>query len=261
MALRRSSRAATRRSRCCSSAARCRPRARGARSPRPTRRGGARRARGLDLDARAAPLREERRERREISAPGRHEHFAGGRSRRRPVELDDERLEHRLCVALDDVLEVEPVAVDHLPVAQREDLHRRLAPVDRETDDVHLVPTASLVGRLALGQVPDREEPVAVPRRLLEALVRRRLAHPLLEFPLDRPCLPAQELDHAVDDLPVLVRRDRLDARRSSRSMWKSRHGMPGVPVGRGTLAGAGEDAVQDVERLADLFAFAYGPA
>ena len=126
-------------------------------------------------------------------APWRHEHLRRD-ARRRPVELDDERLQHRLRVPVHDVLEVEAVAVDHLAVAEREDLHGRLLALDREPDDVHGA-DRPLVGRLALRKVPDREEPVPVARRLLEALVGGGLAHPVLELPLDRGGVAGEEPD------------------------------------------------------------------
>ena len=45
------------------------------------------------------------------------------------------------------------------------------------------------------------------------------------------------------------------------RSMWKSRQGIPECRPGLGPLAGSElEHAVQHVERLAHLLAFAYGP-
>ena len=65
---------------------------------------------------------------------------------------------------------MEPVAVDHLSVAQREDLHRRAVAVERDPDHVDGAHSA-LVRRLPLGQVPHREEAVAVARGLLELLV------------------------------------------------------------------------------------------
>ena len=129
------------------------------------------------LDARATPLAEELRERARCRRLPRDEHLRR-RARRRAVVLEHERLEDRLRVLARDVLEVEPVAVDHLPVAQREDLHGGLVAVDREADDVDR-PDVAPVRRLALREVPDREEPVPVARGLLEALVGGGLAHPL----------------------------------------------------------------------------------
>ena len=120
---------------------------------------------------------EELRERLDVGDPGRDENL--GRHARRPaVVLEDERLEDRLRVLAGDVLEVEPVAVDHLPVTQREDLDGCLVAVDREPDDVHRSDVAP-VRRLPVGEMADREEPVPVARGLLEALVGRRLAHAL----------------------------------------------------------------------------------
>ena len=88
---------------------------------------------------------------------------------------------------------MEAVAVDHLAVAEREHLHGGLVSVDREPDDVRR-PDGALVGRLPVGEVPDREEPVPVARSLLEALVRGCLAHAHLELALNRSaCRPERK--------------------------------------------------------------------
>ena len=166
------------------------------------------------LHARAASLGEELRDRIGVRQPGRDEHLRR-HARRRAVVLDDERLQHRQRVVVDDVLEVEAVAVDHLSVPEREDLHRRRFSHDCDTDDIYR-PHRPLVGRLPLGEVPDREEPVPVARRLLEALVLRGLAHPRLELTLDRLRVAGQEADHAVDDLRVVVLGDLPDAGREA---------------------------------------------
>ena len=94
------------------------------------------------------------------------------------VVLEHEGLEDRLRILARDVLEVEPVAVDHLPVTQREDLHGRLVAVDGEPDDVD-GPDRPLLGGLPIREMADREEAVAIARRLLEALLGRSLAHSL----------------------------------------------------------------------------------
>ena len=88
-----------------------------------------------DDDARAPTLGQELGERLRVRDLGRDEHLRR-RARRAAVVLEHERLQDRLRVLALDVLEVEPVAVDHLPVAQREDLYRRPVAVDREADDV-----------------------------------------------------------------------------------------------------------------------------
>ena len=95
---------------------------------------------------------------------------------------------------------MEPVAVDHLAVAEREDLDGRAVALDGDADHVDGADRAP-VGRLPLGEVLDREQPVAVARGVLEPLLRRGLVHPPLELALDRPRLAGEELDHAVDDL------------------------------------------------------------
>ena len=202
--------------------------------------------------ARAAPLGQELRERARVVDRRGDEHLRRN-ARRGAVVLDDERLEDRLRVLARDVLEVEAVAVDHLPVAEREDLHGRLVAVDREPDHVDR-PDVAPVGRLPLGEVPDREEPVPVARRLLEALVRRRLAHPLLELALDRLRVAREEADHALDDLAVVLLRDRPDARREAAVDVEVEARDAGVAARARPLAGPeAEDAVQDVERLAHL--------
>src|SRR5947209_4321141 len=80
--------------------------------------------RDTNLDARAAPLRQELLERRRVTGiPGYHD--LRRHRRRAAVVLETERLEDRRDVLPADILEVERVAVDHLPVAQREDLDDR----------------------------------------------------------------------------------------------------------------------------------------
>ena len=170
------------------------------------------------------------------------------------VVLEDERLEDRLRVLARDVLEVEAVAVDHLPVAQREDLDGSLVAVDREPDDVHR-PDVAPVGRLPVGEVSDREEAVSIARRLLEALVRRGLAHPLGRAPPGSVCVsPERNPIDAVDDLGVAVRRDRSDARREAAVDVEVEARDARVPTGPRPLARPKpKDAVQDVERLTHL--------
>ena len=66
-----------------------------------------------------------------------------------------------------------------------------------------------------------RQQPVAVARGVLEALLGGRLAHLPLELALDRLRLAREELDHAVDDragTPPSRRSRRTGARQ--RSMW-----------------------------------------
>src|SRR5439155_17718599 len=99
---------------------------------------------------------------------------------------------------------MEAVPVDELAVAEREDLHRRSVAFDGDADHVN-GPDRPLVGSLPLCEVPDTEQPVAVAGRILEALFRRRLLHLPLQLALDRPSLAGEELDHPLDDLPVLL--------------------------------------------------------
>jgi len=148
---------------------------------------------------------------------------------------------------------VEAVAVDHLPVPEGEDLDRRPLALDREPDDVDGADRPP-VCRLALGEMPDREEPVPVAGRLLEALTGSRLPHPLLELALDRRSVPGEKCDDAVDDAAVVLRRDRCDARGKAAVDVVVEARDPGVAPGSRALAGAEpEHSVQDVERLPHL--------
>ena len=75
--------------------------------------------------------------------------------------------------------------VDHLAAAEREDLHRRAVALGGDAEHVDRAGLAP-VGALPLGQVLDREEPVAVAGRVFEALARRRVAHLPLQLAHDR---------------------------------------------------------------------------
>jgi hypothetical protein len=148
---------------------------------------------------------------------------------------------------------VEPVAVDHLPVAEGEDLHRCLVAVDREPDDVHR-PDVAAVRSLPVGEVANGEQSVAVARRLLEALVGCGLAHALRQLCLDGLGVPGEEADDAVDDVGVALLRDGADARRKAAVDVEVEAGDPRVPSRARPLARPEpEDTVQHVERLAHL--------
>ena len=99
--------------------------------------------------------------------------------------LDAERLEHGRDVLLLDVLDVVRVAIDHLAAAKREDLDDAAVALERHSEDVDVADGAA-VRRLPLREVLDGEEPVAVARRVLEALLVGSLAHLPLELALDR---------------------------------------------------------------------------
>ena len=158
----------------------------------------------------------------------------------------------RPVVALD-VLQVEAVPVDELAVAEREELDGRTVAVRRQADHVHGADRAP-VGRLPLDEVLHRLQAVAVARRLLEALVGRRLAHAPLELALDRPHVAGEELDHLVDDDAIVLLRDVADAGRQAALDVEVEARDTGVAAGLGPLAGPVlEDAVQHVERLAHL--------
>ncbi len=203
-------------------------------------------------DARAAALAQEVRERGGVGYLGRDEHLRR-RARSRAVVLEHEGFEDRLRILACDVLEVEPVAVDHLAVAERKHLHRSQIAVDREPDDVdrsHVSP----IGSLAIGEMPNREEPVTVARRLFETLVGRRLPHALGQLRLDRLRIAGEESDDPIDHRAVLLRRDRADARCETAVDVEVEARDPGVPPRPRPLARAeAEDAVEHVERLAHL--------
>src|SRR5205814_10539434 len=110
---------------------------------------------------------------------------------------------------------VEAVAVDHLATAQREDLHDGAIPLVREADHVDGADGLPL-DRLPLGESLYGEETVPVARRVLEALLVRGLLHLLLELALDRPRVPGEELDYAVDDRAVVFLQHVPHARRQT---------------------------------------------
>ena len=145
------------------------------------------------------------------------------------------------------------MAVDHLAAAEREDLHRRAVAFGGDPDHVDRADLAP-VRPLPLGEVLDREEPVPVARRLLEALLRGRLAHLPLQLAHDRARVAREEVDHAVDDLPVARLRDVVDARRVAALDVEVEARDPRVAARLRALARPElEDAVEHVERLADL--------
>ena len=148
---------------------------------------------------------------------------------------------------------MERVAVDHPPVAQREDLHGRALAVDGDPDDVDVSDRAP-VGRLPLGEALDRVQPVAVARGVLVALLGRGGAHLLLELAPDRPVVAGEELDHLLDHGAVVLLRDVADAGRVAALDVVVEARDPAVPARLRPLARpVAEDAVQDVERLAHL--------
>ena len=145
------------------------------------------------------------------------------------------------------------MAVDHLAAAEREDLHRRAVAVGGDADARRS--SRSRAGPpLPLGEVLDREEPVPVARRILEALVGGGLAHLPLQLAHDRARVAGEEVDHALDDLPVGVLRDVADTRRVAALDVEVEARDPGVAARLRALARPElEDAVEHVERLAHL--------
>ena len=204
------------------------------------------------LDARAAQLREELLERLERSRVRRDDELRRDR-RRIAVVLETERLEHGRHVLPLDVLEVEAVPVDHLATAKREDLDG--GPVAPYGDADHVDRAGfTPVGALLLRQVLDREEPVAIARRVLEPLLGRRVAHLPLELAHDRTRVAREEVDHALDDLAVGRLRDVVHAGRVAALDVEVEARDAGVPARLRPFARAKlEDAVEHVERLTHL--------
>ncbi len=129
------------------------------------------------------------------------------------VVLQHELLRDLRQLALGLVCEVEGLAVGEHAVAHLEDLRVGVAPVDRDGDGVER--TDRLVrDPPALQQRAHRAQAVALERRLLELLRRRRRAHAPLQVALDRGEAAGQEVDHAVDARAVVLLRDEPDARR-----------------------------------------------
>src|SRR5438552_2716057 len=183
-----------------------------------------------NLDSRAASLGQELGQGRGISGVPRDDDLRGD-ARRRPVVLEAEGLEHGGDVLTRNVLEVEGVAVDQPPVTQREDLEHRAIAFGGEPDHIDRADRASIRG-LALGEVLDAPEPVAVAGRLLEALRGGGVLHLLFELALDRIRLARQELDYQIDDRAVVLLRDVADARRQAPFDVVVEAGNSGVAAG-----------------------------
>ncbi len=195
---------------------------------------------GPQLDARAAARREQLLERGEVSGLGWHDDQRRDAGRG-PVVLHAERLDERLQVLAGGVLERQAVAVDHAPVAQREHLDGRHVAADGEADHVDRADVPAVRG-LTLGEMADRVEPVPLPGRLFELLLRGGLAHAALELLLDGTRLAGQELDDAVDDLGRTrqARRRRCRARGSGRCGSRGTGCPHAAPVSAPRRAGSG---------------------
>ncbi len=174
-------------------------------------------------------------------------------ARRAAVVLEPERLEDRRDVLAGDVLEMERVPVDHLAAAERKDLHDRTVAVGREADDVRGADGLP-VRALPLDEMLHRVQTVAIARRVLEPLLRRRLLHPPLELALNRLHVAGEELDHRLDDRAVVLLRDVADARREAAVDVVVEARNPGVTARLRPLARpVRKHTVQHVERLAHL--------
>src|SRR5207248_6088557 len=122
---------------------------------------------------------------------------------------------------------------------------------DGDADHIDRADLAAL-DRLPLRQPLDRVQPVAVARRVLEALPGRGVAHLLLEPALDRPVVPGEELDHLVDDLAVVLLRDVADARGVAALDVEVETRDAAVAARlRAFARPVAEDPVQNIQRLA----------
>ena len=168
-----------------------------------------------DLDARAAPLAERRRQLVAVLDPRldddlrRDRHLVG-------VVLVDELGGHHALRGLGDVLEVERLAVGEHPVADLEDLGVGVGAVDGHRDGVER-PDRLVGDPLALHDRLHRAQPVARQRGVLVVLLLGGELHLGLELALDLAVAPGQEGDDAVDRL-ARTRPRRPGRRRAPRS-------------------------------------------
>ena len=213
------------------------------------------------LDARAAPLGEELGERVRVARLARHDDLRRDR-RRRAVVLEAERLEHRRpCPGRRRSRGGTRSGRPSCPSRSGNTCTAARSPSLAMPDHVDRADRA-LVGRLPLGEVADREEPVPVARRVLEALLGGGLAHPALELPLDRPRLAGEELDHAVDQRPGSPpsRRSRRRARGSGRCGSRGTGSRGGGPASGPRTGRYWKTRFSTSSVSRTFFAFAYGP-
>src|SRR5439155_21126181 len=212
-----------------------------------------------DLDPRTAALGEEFRDRRRVPRVARNDDLRRD-ARCGPVVLEHERLDHRGKVLPAHVLQMEGVTVDHLAVAEREDLDDCTFALDGEPDHVDR-PDRPPIRRLPLGEMLDAAEAVAISGRFLEALLGGGVPHLLVELALDRLRVAGKKLDHLVDDLSVALLRDVPHAGGQTAVDVVIEAGNAGVPPRLRPLARAvGEDTIEDVERLTHLLRVRVGP-
>src|SRR5216117_3990347 len=148
---------------------------------------------------------------------------------------------------------MERVAVDHLAAAKREDLHDSAVALEREPEHVD-VADVTPVRRLPLREMLDREQTVAVPRRLLEPLGLGGLPHAALEVALDRVSVARQKLHDSVDDACVVLRGDVADTGRVAAVDVVVEARNTRMPSRFRALTRAeAKDAVEHVERLTNL--------
>ncbi len=97
-------------------------------------------------------------------------------------------------------------------------------------------------------------QPVAISRRVLEALAACGLAHLPFELAADRLVVAGEKLDHVVDDLPVVLFRDVAHARREATLDVEVEARDTAAPPGLWPFARpVAEDPVQHVQGLAHL--------
>src|SRR4051794_30356591 len=152
---------------------------------------------------------------------------------------------------LDDVLEVERLAVRQHAVAHLEHLRVGVGAVDGDRDDVER-PDRLVRDALALEQVANRAQAVALERGGLVLVLGGGLLHARLEVALDLAVAAAQERHDPVDRLAVLGPVDVAHAGRPAALDVVVQTRRARAPTGLHALARAElEDLLEQVERAA----------
>ena len=122
----------------------------------------------------------------------------------RGVKLLEEFGEQLGLGRIDRAVEDEVFLTEQLAVAHHKDLHARLAALARHRDQIH-VDARTPHDLLRFDRAPDRDDPVAQPRRRLEVVVFGRIGHVVLQA-RDQRVVMAFEKQHDLIDEHVVVR-------------------------------------------------------